>query len=153
VSKEAAVVYSAESESIYQYLRNVLGQQQQSIGVSAGSALVGDSTGYPIGSVRSLSSNAAAVKVKLAPNLKIDSRSSFAPPRKFDAPKVPPKKECLKTDIENDTDTKVSPDSDIQDQDDEEEEDELDYDSDDEDLDFGMLQDEHTTSMYAVPFT
>jgi large subunit ribosomal protein L4 len=137
--------------------RNVLGQQQQSIGSAPGSALsVGDSSSYPVVSVRTLSSNAAAVKVKLPPNLKIDPRSSFAPPRKFDAPKVPAKKETTeKTDVRSgDSAAKVSPDSDTHDdrdrEDEEDEEDDLDYDSDD-DLDFGMLQDEHTAPMYAVP--
>jgi large subunit ribosomal protein L4 len=148
-------VLRSQSRSVSTIARNVLlGQQQHSIGVSAGSALVGDSSSYPIVSVRTLSSTtAAAVKVRLPPNLKIDPRSSFAPPRKFDAPKVTAKKESPKTDsdIENDSDAKVSPDSDIQDRDEEEEEeDDLDYDSDD-DLDFGMLQDEHTAPMYAIP--
>jgi large subunit ribosomal protein L4 len=151
VQRSSDVVLRSQSRSVSTIARNgLLRQQQQLIGTTSESALVGDGTGYPI-SVRTLSTNAAAVKVRLPPNLKIDPRSSFAPPRKFDAPKVPAKKETTKDDdVKADSGAKVSPDSDIQDREEDEEEDDLDYDSDD-DLDFGMLQDENTAPLYAIP--
>jgi large subunit ribosomal protein L4 len=136
-----------QSRSVSTIARNVLGQQQQSIGA----ALVGDSTnplGYPVLSVRTLStSTAAAVKVKLPPNLKIDPRSSFAPPRVYDAP-VKGKKETTQND-DMESSAKVSPDSDVSDPG-EDEEDIDDYDEDD-DVDFDILQDADTAPLYAIP--
>jgi large subunit ribosomal protein L4 len=95
--------------------------------------------------VRNFASSAAAA-FKLPPNVKIDPRSSFAPPRVYDNDNddVAPEKET--TDGDSDVSANVSPDS----VDDEDEHDDDDEDDDDEDIDFNYLQD-NTAVHYAVP--
>jgi large subunit ribosomal protein L4 len=100
--------------------------------------------GYPVLSARNLSTS-TAIKFKLPPNLKIDPRSSFAPPRVFDAPLKEKKDTNANGDMESSA--KVSPDSVINH---DEDDDSVDYDEDEDDVDFDILKDD-AAPHYAIP--